>query len=482
MERITQSQEELASMVNSPRGIWLRDDAENSIMQTITIAVSAILIAAGLVTAPGLINNARDNNATNDLSNIAYSEEGYLGDTGTYTADISSTTSQDSLNGHTTENGTRIKYTMSDKVVNSAVVCTGKVQGYLLKSVSSSTHVFYRSSESSATSSNIADITIPSCLSAADLASIGILPSAPSVPGSALLPQTAFASSVGGTSGSELLTNGSYEVGQKIKSYGLTSGYDYVQDGLGNVSTYDNDSDDLSVPAQNLSSITVFDGGVQVAKFDSIVQLAYATGTGDNSGKSWGQFALNMPAIHDIATWSKIYSGTAEMHVRFQGKDVVLPIYQPSGDMSRFDSTGYTNNGANLSISDTKSEIFKDPQSSGQSIVIGLNPDDIKGTNADFYLNKVNASDSTFSPLLRATVSYKASGDSAYSDVGTIYGKLSKNGVYSDGTSAGPLSFSNYNVYQTLQLPDNDYSAGTWKVTFNYEGSDYSITGSIAVK
>ena len=50
------------------------DAAENSIMQTITIAVSAILIAAGLVTAPGLINNARDNNATGDLANIAYAE------------------------------------------------------------------------------------------------------------------------------------------------------------------------------------------------------------------------------------------------------------------------------------------------------------------------------------------------------------------------------------------------------------------------
>jgi hypothetical protein len=51
------------------------DRAENSIMQTISIAVSAILIAAGLVTAPGLINNARDNNAKTDLANIAYAEE-----------------------------------------------------------------------------------------------------------------------------------------------------------------------------------------------------------------------------------------------------------------------------------------------------------------------------------------------------------------------------------------------------------------------
>jgi len=60
------------------------DTAENSIMQTITIAVSAILIASGLVTAPGLINNARDNNARTDLANIAYAQEFYLSTTGHY--------------------------------------------------------------------------------------------------------------------------------------------------------------------------------------------------------------------------------------------------------------------------------------------------------------------------------------------------------------------------------------------------------------
>jgi len=60
------------------------DDAENSIMQTITIAVSAILIAAGLVTAPGLINNARDNNATTDLANSALAEESLLAADGKY--------------------------------------------------------------------------------------------------------------------------------------------------------------------------------------------------------------------------------------------------------------------------------------------------------------------------------------------------------------------------------------------------------------
>lgn len=60
------------------------DTAENSIMQTISIAVSAILIAAGLITAPSLINNARDVNGKGDLAAIAMAQEYSLADVGEY--------------------------------------------------------------------------------------------------------------------------------------------------------------------------------------------------------------------------------------------------------------------------------------------------------------------------------------------------------------------------------------------------------------
>jgi hypothetical protein len=60
------------------------DSAENSIMQTITIAVSAILIAAGLVTAPGLINNARDGNSRGDLANVAFVQSAMVTIKGSY--------------------------------------------------------------------------------------------------------------------------------------------------------------------------------------------------------------------------------------------------------------------------------------------------------------------------------------------------------------------------------------------------------------
>jgi hypothetical protein len=114
---------------------WEDDAAENSIMQTITIAVSAILIAAGLVTAPGLINNARDNNARTELANIAYAEEFQQGENGKYIADYAKL----STNG--------IKLTPSD---NKSVIYVGD-NCYASFSASKSGKVFYRVSGSAET-------------------------------------------------------------------------------------------------------------------------------------------------------------------------------------------------------------------------------------------------------------------------------------------------------------------------------------------
>lgn len=55
-------------------------------MQTISIAVSAILIAAGLITAPGLINNAKDTNARHDLASISTAQEYSMSNDGVYTS------------------------------------------------------------------------------------------------------------------------------------------------------------------------------------------------------------------------------------------------------------------------------------------------------------------------------------------------------------------------------------------------------------
>ena len=130
--------------------IDLRSDAaENSIMQTITIAVSAILIAAGLVTAPGLINNARDNNATTDLANIAYAEEFNLANTGTYAATL--TALKDSTEAVIADGGSGPKITVSGGTWTAIVVvpATATVPAsYTLYSVSQSGNVFTRNSTS----------------------------------------------------------------------------------------------------------------------------------------------------------------------------------------------------------------------------------------------------------------------------------------------------------------------------------------------
>jgi len=171
----------LKSLLNSDR-------AENSIMQTITIAVSAILIAAGLVTAPGLINNARDNNARTDLANIAYAQEFVLSVGGKYYEHITPeqeelATGQPStgdnlqdaaeeagLNGAGTswgsaatavEGQTGIKFTLSGDVTGHKAATCATPAFYILKAQSKSSKWFYRASGSATTSSNLGEIEVP---------------------------------------------------------------------------------------------------------------------------------------------------------------------------------------------------------------------------------------------------------------------------------------------------------------------------------
>jgi len=165
---------------------YLKDDrAENSIMQTITIAVSAILIAAGLVTAPGLINNARDNNAKTDLANIAYAQEFVLSVQGTYfdgeyvtiqqEMDGEGVTKAEAVNNlqYIAQNaglsglGTSVavadeqqgvSFTLSGEVTNHTMETCEAVPYYLLKDKSASGKWFYRGSGSADTSSDFSQI------------------------------------------------------------------------------------------------------------------------------------------------------------------------------------------------------------------------------------------------------------------------------------------------------------------------------------
>ena len=53
------------------------DRAESSIMQTVTVATSAILIAAGTLTMPGIINGQKENTARTQLANMAFAQEAW---------------------------------------------------------------------------------------------------------------------------------------------------------------------------------------------------------------------------------------------------------------------------------------------------------------------------------------------------------------------------------------------------------------------
>jgi type II secretory pathway pseudopilin PulG len=137
------------------------DVAENSIMQTITIAVSAILIAAGLMTAPGLINNARDNNATSDLSNLAEAQESALSNVGSY-ATIVNPASTDVTSLPKTS---LLKYNLSGGTSGTeAVTCGGSY--FVLAETSASGKTFYRDSTSGKTVTDVNDLTIPPCADA----------------------------------------------------------------------------------------------------------------------------------------------------------------------------------------------------------------------------------------------------------------------------------------------------------------------------
>lgn len=112
------------------------DRAENSIMQTISIAVSAILIAAGLITAPALINNARDTNTRSDLANIGTAQGAYLSTSGSYAPDVASLSS-----------GTGLKLRLS--AGSTPGIVTGS-DCYAAFAQSASGSYFYRTSVSSA--------------------------------------------------------------------------------------------------------------------------------------------------------------------------------------------------------------------------------------------------------------------------------------------------------------------------------------------
>lgn len=157
------------------------DQAENSIMQTISIAVSAILIASGLVTAPGLINNARDNNARTDLANIAYAQEFVMSVGGKYQQYINKADEEAKTGAASTGNNLLdkamslgadgaatsvgnsnggVKFTLSGSVTGHAAQTCDDPSYFILKDQSSSGKWFYRGSGSGLVSTDFNEILL----------------------------------------------------------------------------------------------------------------------------------------------------------------------------------------------------------------------------------------------------------------------------------------------------------------------------------
>lgn len=140
------------------------DSGENSIMQTITIAVSAILIAAGLITAPGLINNARDNNARTDLANIAYVQAFAISKTGRYYEGLFPGDPDYIFEAVDPDDvyETGFSITLSGSVTDHEIItCDDDGWGYLLMATSSSGNTFYRVSGNGFTTDDISELDIP---------------------------------------------------------------------------------------------------------------------------------------------------------------------------------------------------------------------------------------------------------------------------------------------------------------------------------
>lgn len=136
----------------------LGDAAENSVMQTITIAVSSILIAAGLATVPSLINNARNSNAMTDVANIALAQEQHYATVGTYKPMEGLAESGRILDPD------GFKITLSGGTTNHRVEVCDDPHAYIVRAESSSGIPFYRSSLSGTVTSDLSKILVPDCV------------------------------------------------------------------------------------------------------------------------------------------------------------------------------------------------------------------------------------------------------------------------------------------------------------------------------
>lgn len=448
--------------------ILLDDHAENSIMQTITIAVSAILIAAGLVTAPGLINNARDNNARTDLANVAYAQEVYFGEVGVYNPILATNIPGDGSLDETQG----IKYTSSGNVITTGVFCN-PATGYVIKSISTSGKSFYRTSLGAGTSENLTDLKVPDCLTAEDLTKI----TSPAVDGTD--PGTDTGSNPAVTSGSSFLSLGSKENSQivwlsgdyqKIISFGQSQGKVMTklddQEGLTNI--------EMMRFGSPVSNAGLYVGNRKVAAIADGSQMQFAyTGyntASDGSRTNNAQFIIFGSQFYDIADFKNLAEGKVTLKADSGGQAISFNIPKNLSEdvIKSLDPTGYTNADVTIKALPTPTNnLF----SEGFRTVV-LDADSFKKTSLDYYLNVLGQYSNTVE--LDSEYYYSVNNDNNYVKI------TSGKAVISNTKNVNP---NGYNYTTDPQIYINGYEAfepvapgGTWKIVIHQFNTTYTIT------
>jgi type II secretory pathway pseudopilin PulG len=470
--------------------ILLDDHAENSIMQTITIAVSAILIAAGLVTAPGLINNARDNNARTDLANVAYAQEVYFGEVGTYNPVLATNIPGDG----SLDEMTGVKYTPSGNIITTGVFCK-PASAYVIKAVSTSGKSFYRTSLGAETSETLSDLKVPECLTPEDLAKIvspaidisnpGTNPGAnpgTTNPGTDPNPEE----NEGGDDAASAASNISVftNLGDKKAGYVIWIGGDASkitalgeargepmqvlpdQDGLTDITTMR-----FAAPVSN-AGLYIGDRKVAAIADGTEMQFAYTSYTTVATGVSstQAQFLLYGPQFYDIADIKSLAEGKVTAKVEASGQKMSFKIPKNTNEKVAevVDATGYSNGDVTVkALPSMTNRLFEQGHTS-----VDLDTNSFKNTQMDYYLNIITqlGNDSN----LDAEFYYSANNDNNYTKVGSGRVNISNTANFSYETyknTTDPQLWIN-----TIDSLETVTPGGTWKLVLHQAGGTYTIT------
>jgi type II secretory pathway pseudopilin PulG len=437
---------------------FIDDRAENSIMQTITIAVSAILIAAGLVTAPGLINNARDTNARDDLANVALAQEFSLSDSGKYSTKVMPGVKGD---GSLDELEGGPKYTLSGGGIVTATTCGTSPDAYVMTTMSKSGKQFWRVSEDSNTYSNEADVrnNLAACLTGVDLG-IGS-DSGTTTPDDNTWSNDAPVGSYFNRQGNFLGSIGPY--GQIFVDSPSSKQLEQLKDVEPAVYHVYNPEADLLLKSKSFSDTPgeiTYEGRV-IARFTDSVITEYSNAA-NTSQANIGILVndLYYPELRDIHL-----SFTGKAKISYPSLNLDVPMMANPDQMAQWNPAGvvssdYTFLRSSGKLSDAVNESI---------MLFDANGVDVSHSSYQFY-NKAGLSNP-----------FPASSSVKNTPTDIYYSPTGDSGTFSKVGETNKLMWSPSSISQ-LKLPDlskYDDAAGTWKLVTHLNGDSYTFMGNI---